>query len=157
MRNRLHVLSFCQQQALAGTTEAKFIAKAVAREFAAESPDGGVSFCGLDRSDILKQCEGMVSVMSDTMFPLRRRCLELDVQESFLRADLLSAMDLLPLENPREVRELMQAYMALMTQSTEASLRGAIEYLLDGAVDVATVGALVARVEELYPTPAVDE
>ena len=156
MRNRLHVLSFCQQQALAGIDDPKFILKAVQAEFAAESPDGGVTHCGVSREDIKGTSEAMIRVVAEAAFRVERRRLELDCDEGMLRADMLLALDKLPLENPRDVRDLYEVYRQVASQTGEASLRNAIEHLKEGNL-TADVDALLPRVEALYPTPAVDD
>lgn len=154
MRNRLHVLSFCQMQALKGTDSEKEILKAVQTEFAAESPDGGVSHCGISREQIRDTCTAMIKLVAEAVFKVERRRLELDSTEGMLRADMLVALDKLPLENPRDVRDLYDLYRTTATQSGEPSLRQALEHIEDLAEDHA---ALLPRVEALYPTPSVDD
>ena len=154
-RNRLHLLSFVQTKALAGLDSEKAIWQAVKQEFAAESPDGGVTFCGMTCEQVRDTSTAMIKLCAEAFFQVERRRLELDTAEAMLRADMLVSLDKLPLDKPREVREIYELYRQVATQSGEPSLRQALEYLDDAGMDEDHT-RLLLRVEALYPTPAVE-
>ncbi len=155
-RNKLHVLGFCQQQVLDGLDDERFILKAVQAKFAPESPDGGVTHCGVTREDIKNTAKAMIDVVAQAQFPVEKANLQLDTTEILLRADFLQALDKLPLTDPRDVRDLHGLYRKLASQGGEASMQEALDHLREGGLldDVAT---LKARVLELYPAPELDD
>lgn len=108
----------------------------------------------MGRLEIEAAAEQSVRIRDQAKFPVERARLALDIREGELRADVLDALALVDISNPRDCRDVYELHHQVGGSSGEPSLRNAIDFLGTAGIDEAVVGPLAARLLELYPEDA---
>ncbi len=145
--NRLHAMTLIQRTVLeSDCIDASDIFMRLRRDI----PNGGDSEL-MSRKEIEAFAKQAIELRDQAKFPVERKRLELDITEGELRADVIDALALIDLSNPRDVRDVYEMHRKIGGSIGEPSLREAVDYLGEAGVDEAVVAPLAARLLALYP------
>ncbi len=150
--NRLHLLTFIQRCALHdGDTDENAVYGKVRKSFPGAVNDGDKELMG--RAECQAVAKQSIDMVRNSRFPIERARLALDIREGELRADVLDAIALLDVSNPRDCRDVFELHSKVGGSIGEPTLREALDMLAEAGQDTTP---LKARCDEIFP-PAPDE
>lgn len=147
--NRLHAFALIQRTVFDSDT---IDANDVYLKLRNVIPNGGHDQV-MSRDEIKGRAKEAIEQRDEAKFKVEFARHRLDILEAELRADVLDALEVIDLSNPRVCREVYDVHRQVGTSVGQPSLRQALELLKGGGHDCA---ALKSRLDEIYP-PATDD